>query len=151
LTIWEEELPVKRTLISVAAIALIAASALAPLSTAAQDPVALTIESWRNDDLTIWQDQIIPAFETANPGITVTFAPTPPTEYNAALQTKLEGGTAGDLITCRPFDASLALFEAGYLTSLNDLCPGWPTSVTSPRAPGSPMTARTCSACRWPR
>jgi raffinose/stachyose/melibiose transport system substrate-binding protein len=112
---------VKRTFVPGAAIALIAVSALAPLATTAQDPVALTIESWRNDDLTIWEDQIIPAFEAANPGITVTFGPTPPTEYNAALQTKLEGGTAGDLITCRPFDASLALFEAGYLTSLNEL------------------------------
>jgi raffinose/stachyose/melibiose transport system substrate-binding protein len=34
----------------------------------AQD-VTLTIESWRNDDLPIWQDTIIPAFEAANPGI----------------------------------------------------------------------------------
>jgi len=33
----------------------------------------------------------------------------------------LEGGTAGDLITCRPFDQSLALFDKGYLASLNDL------------------------------
>src|SRR5262245_11182207 len=96
-------------------------SALAPLATTAQDPVELTIESWRTDDLAIWQDQIIPAFEAANPGITVTFAPTPPTEYNAALLSKLEGGTAGDLITCRPFDNSLALYDEGYLTSLNDL------------------------------
>ena len=51
----------------------------------------------------------------------MTFAPTAPTEYNAALNTKLEGGTAGDLITCRPFDPSLGLFNRGYLASLNDL------------------------------
>ena len=44
-----------------------------------------------------------------------------PAEYNAALNAKLEGGTAGDLITCRPFDASLALYDQGYLASLNDL------------------------------
>ena len=37
------------------------------------------------------------------------------------LNTKLEGGTAGDLITCRPFDASLTLFQNGNLASLNDL------------------------------
>jgi len=49
------------------------------------------------------------------------FAPTAPTEYNAALNAKLEGGTGGDLITCRPFDASLALFNKGYLAPLNDL------------------------------
>jgi raffinose/stachyose/melibiose transport system substrate-binding protein len=33
----------------------------------------------------------------------------------------LEGGTAGDLITCRPFDASLSLFDKGYLADLTDL------------------------------
>jgi raffinose/stachyose/melibiose transport system substrate-binding protein len=82
---------------------------------------SLVIESWRNDDLTIWQDVIIPAFNEVHPEIEVTFAPTAPDEYNGVLNSKLEGGTAGDLITCRPFDASLALYEAGYLASLNDL------------------------------
>jgi raffinose/stachyose/melibiose transport system substrate-binding protein len=81
----------------------------------------LTIESWRNDDLTIWQDQIIPAFQAQHPDIKVTFAPTAPAEYNAALNSKLEAGSAGDLITCRPFDASLALYDKGYLASLADL------------------------------
>jgi raffinose/stachyose/melibiose transport system substrate-binding protein len=85
------------------------------------EEVTLTIESWRNDDLTIWQDTIIPAFEARYPNIHVVFAPTAPAEYNAALNTKLAGGTAGDLITCRPFDASLALFEEGNLAPLNDL------------------------------
>jgi raffinose/stachyose/melibiose transport system substrate-binding protein len=85
------------------------------------ETVTLTIESWRNDDLSIWQDIIIPAFEAQNPGIKVVFSPAPPTEYNAALNAKLEGGTAGDLITCRPFDASLALFDQGFLADLTDL------------------------------
>jgi raffinose/stachyose/melibiose transport system substrate-binding protein len=87
----------------------------------AGEKVTLTIESWRNDDIKIWQDTIIPAFEAKYPNIHVEFAPTAPAEYNGVLNTKLEGGTAGDLITCRPFDASLALFQKGYLTSLNDL------------------------------
>ena len=86
----------------------------------AQD-ATLTIESWRNDDLTLWQDQIIPAFEAANPGIKVNFTPSAPAEYNAVLNSKLGAGSAGDLITCRPFDASLALYEAGHLTDLSDL------------------------------
>src|SRR5437667_6720299 len=94
-------------------------------TTAAQAPsgekVTLTIESWRNDDLSIWSDKIIPAFEAKNPNIHVVFAPTAPTEYNAALNTKLEGGTAGDLITCRPFDLSLGLFKQGFLAPVNDL------------------------------
>ena len=86
----------------------------------AQD-ATLTIESWRNDDLTLWQDQIIPAFEAANPGIKVNFTPSAPAEYNAVLNSKLGAGSAGDLISCRPFDASLALYEAGHLTDLSDL------------------------------
>ncbi|MEA2023110.1 MAG: ABC transporter substrate-binding protein [Actinomycetota bacterium] len=93
-------------------------------TTAAPDTgetVELVIESWRNDDLSIWQDKLIPAFEADNPGIKVTFAPTAPAEYNAVLQGRLEGGTAGDLITCRPFDASLDLYDAGHLADITDL------------------------------
>lgn len=86
----------------------------------AQD-VTLTIESWRNDDLSIWQDKIIPAFEAANPGIKLNFAPMQPTEYNAALNSKLDGGSAGDIVTCRPFDASLQLFDKGQLADLTGL------------------------------
>ena len=81
----------------------------------------LTIESWRNDDLTIWQDTIIPAFEAAHPDIKVVFAPSAPAEYNAALNSKLSAGSAGDLITCRPFDASLELYKQGHLADLSGL------------------------------
>jgi raffinose/stachyose/melibiose transport system substrate-binding protein len=94
---------------------------LAGMGTAYAEDVTLTIESWRTDDLSVWQDKIIPAFEAANPGIKVVFSPTAPTEYNAALNAKLEGGSAGDIITCRPFDASLELFNKGYLAPLTDL------------------------------
>lgn len=93
----------------------------APEAAPAAEEVTLTIESWRNDDLTIWSDVIIPAFEAKYPNIKVVFAPSAPAEYNGVLNTKLEGGTAGDLITCRPFDASLKLFEKGYLAPLTDL------------------------------
>ncbi len=87
----------------------------------AQEPVTLTIESWRNDDIAIWNDVIIPAFEAAHPEINLEFAPTAPAEYNAALNSKLQAGSAGDLITCRPFDASLELFNNGQLADLSDL------------------------------
>ena len=86
----------------------------------AQD-ATLNIESWRNDDLALWQDKIIPAFEAKHPGIKVNFSPSAPAEYNAVLNSKLDAGSAGDLITCRPFDASLALYENGHLTDLSDL------------------------------
>jgi len=106
--------------LSVLALAVALVLAVSPRTSLAQGE-ALVIESWRNDDLTIWQDTIIPAFNAQYPDIEVVFAPSPPADYNALLNSKLEAGTAGDLITCRPFDASLELFNQGYLASLNDL------------------------------
>ena len=64
---------------------LLATSILGTAGIAQAEDVTLTVESWRNDDLAIWQEKIIPAFEAKNPGIKVVFAPTAPTEYNAAL------------------------------------------------------------------
>ncbi|MDP9138223.1 MAG: ABC transporter substrate-binding protein, partial [Pseudomonadota bacterium] len=99
---------------------LLAASVLAGLSGSVLAG-SLKIESWRNDDADIWKNKIIPAFNAKYPDIQVEFAPTPPKDYNASLNARLEGGTAGDLITCRPFDASLDLFNKGHLAALNDL------------------------------
>lgn len=99
---------------------LLAAVATVAL-TGAASAGKLAIESWRNDDATIWKEKIIPAFQAKHPDITVEFTPTAPAEYNAALNARLEGGTAGDIITCRPFDASLELFNKGHLAALNDL------------------------------
>ena len=56
-----------------------------------------------------------------HPDIKVQFKADPPTEYNAALNARLAGGTAGDIITCRPFDASLDLFKKGNLVAVNDV------------------------------
>ncbi|MGJ4857312.1 ABC transporter substrate-binding protein [Labrys sp. La1] len=93
---------------------------LAATAASAQD-ATLTIESWRNDDLAIWQEKLIPAFEKANPGVKVNFTPSAPPEYNAALNAKLDAGSAGDVIACRPFDASLELYKKGHLTDLSAL------------------------------
>lgn len=90
-------------------------------SNAALAEVTINVESWRNDDLLIWQKSIIPAFEASHPGIKVKFTPSAPAEYNAVLNSKLDAGSAGDLITCRPFDASLSLYEAGHLAAVQDL------------------------------
>ncbi|MCM5558380.1 ABC transporter substrate-binding protein [Pleomorphomonas sp. JP5] len=101
--------------------ALLASSILAGVGSAMAADVTLNIESWRNDDLQIWQEQIIPTFEAKHPGIKVTFSPSAPTEYNAALNAKLDAGSAGDLVACRPFDTSLQLFEKGKLEDLTGL------------------------------
>jgi len=103
------------------ALASVSAWALLAAAPAVAADVTLTIESWRNDDLPIWQEKIIPAFEKGHPGIKLNFQPTAPKEYNAALNSKLDAGTAGDVIACRPFDASLELFKKGQLAGANDI------------------------------
>ncbi|MBB3390047.1 raffinose/stachyose/melibiose transport system substrate-binding protein [Rhizobium sp. BK275] len=100
---------------------LLASSLLSSAGLVHAADVTLTVESWRNDDLQIWQEKIIPAFEAKNPGIKIVFSPTAPTEYNASLNAKLDAGSAGDIITCRPFDASLELFNKKQLVDLTSL------------------------------
>lgn len=107
----------KSTLFSGAALAAV----LVAVAGSAHADTTLKIESWRSDDQAVWDEKIIPAFEKSHPGIKVVFAPTAPTEYNAALNARLDGGTAGDLIVCRPFDGSLALFKKGQLTDITGL------------------------------
>jgi len=95
------------------------AAAAALLCSGLASAGTLTIESWRVDDKAQWDEVLLPAFQKANPGITVKFAPTSPPEYNSALNARLSAGSAGDLITCRPFDVSLDLFKKGHLDTLN--------------------------------
>lgn len=89
------------------------------LLTAKAGAGTLVIDSWRVDDKALWESVLIPAFQRSHPDITVRFAPTAPTEYDAALASRLAAGTAGDLVACRPFDASLALYRKGYLERLD--------------------------------
>jgi raffinose/stachyose/melibiose transport system substrate-binding protein len=110
---------VKSTIRVVAGAGVAWAALLAGLSFAQAG--SLKIESWRNDDADIWNSQIIPAFNKKYPDISIEFAPMAPKEYNAALNARLAGGTAGDLITCKPFDASLDLYNKKNLDALNDL------------------------------
>ena len=79
----------------------------------------LVLESWRTDDKTLWDTVLLPAFTKTHPGITVKFTPTAPPEYNSVVAARLASGSAGDLITCRPFDVSLDLYKKGHLEKLN--------------------------------
>lgn len=88
---------------------------------AAQDEVVeLTMGSWRTEDIEQW-DMIIAAFNEEFPNIQVSFEPTLNTEYDQSLKASLDAGGGPDLITCRPFDISLALFEQGYLADVTDI------------------------------
>ena len=85
------------------------------------DPVTITLGSWRTEDLAVWQDKILPVFMAAHPDIKVEFAPINTNEYNAAIQSQIEGGAGPDLITCRPFDVNNEWIGRGYFTKLDGL------------------------------
>lgn len=93
---------------------------LAVPGAAQDDVVELVMGSWRTEDIEQW-DSILAAFNLEYPNIKVSFEPTLNTEYDASLLASLEAGTGPDLITCRPFDVSLALYEKGFLESVTDM------------------------------
>ncbi|MBZ6073195.1 ABC transporter substrate-binding protein [Aeromonas schubertii] len=94
----------------------------------------LVIESWRTDDQALWEQKIIPTFEASHPGIKVRFHPVQNVNYMPTLLDNLKGGKAGDLITCRPFDDSLALFKAGHLAEVTEMAgmENFPSFAQSP-------------------
>ena len=84
------------------------------------EAVELTMGSWRVDDVA-QMERILAAFSAANPGITITFQPTNPPDYNPTLQTQLDTGTAPDLFYLRSFATSRNLFAAGHIESLEPM------------------------------
>ncbi len=115
----------------VAAAAAVLTSACAPSATpvttgggtsapaAAGEKTVLTLGSWRTEDLAMWEDEILPAFEKSHPDIDVKFAATNTNEYNAAIQSQVDGGTGPDLITCRPYDVNRSWIKKGYFETLD--------------------------------
>lgn len=103
-----------------AALAAFLLATVVPVSAQSGEVVDLVFGSWRTEDISQW-DTILAAFNEAYPNIRVSFEPTRTTEYDASLQASLESGTGPDLLTCRPFDQSLALYERGYLQDVTGL------------------------------
>lgn len=97
-------------------------------ATKAADVVTLTMGSWRTDDVDA-MNKVLAAFSKDHPNIKIEFDPTNPPDYNAALQTQFEGGTAPDLMYTRSFSPTDQLYASGYLASLQDL-PGLKDAFT---------------------
>lgn len=104
-----------------AAALAVGASLLVLAGAAMAQETTLTLGSWRTEDIAVWQDKILPAFHTAHPEIKVEFAPVNTNEYNAAIQSQIEGGAGPDLITCRPFDVNAEWIKRGYFSKLDGL------------------------------
>jgi raffinose/stachyose/melibiose transport system substrate-binding protein len=96
--------------------------------------VVLTMGSWRTEDVE-QMNRILARFHERYPAISVKYDPTVNTEYNAALQAQLAGGTGPDLFYLRSFATSRVMFEKGYLEPLDNL-PGLKENFTpAMRAP----------------
>ena len=107
-------------LIKVLVIGAVAFATLQLVIPAKAQGTTLIIESWRAGDESVW-DTIIADFNKTHPEITVKFQPTKPDQYNGALSAKLSSGTAGDIITCRPFTLSLVMYQNKQLADLTSL------------------------------
>lgn len=84
------------------------------------DEVVLTMHSWRVED-TEGYKKIIQAFEAENPGIKINFKPFKATEYNTILNTALQSNSGPDIMQLRPYQAGMALADAGYLEPLDSI------------------------------
>ncbi|GAA1923926.1 ABC transporter substrate-binding protein [Microbacterium aoyamense] len=85
------------------------------------DQTTITLATWRTEDTTLWETEVIPVFEAEHPDIKVVYQPTDTNDYNATIQASVDGGTAADLIMCRPFDVNRAWIADGYFDDLSGL------------------------------
>jgi len=74
--------------------------------------------SWRQEDVKAY-NEIIAAFEKANPDIKVNFSAHPATEYNTIIATALAAGEGPDIIQTRSYGGLEALAKPGYLEPLD--------------------------------
>ncbi len=86
----------------------------------AEGATELVLGSWRVDDVAQMQN-ILDAFNAEHPDITVSFDPTNPPDYNAALRAQLEGGTGPDLMYLRSYATSRELFADGFIEPLDGM------------------------------
>jgi len=94
----------------------------------AKTSAALTLGSWRADDVAQWT-ALLAEYKKAT-GVEIKFQPVNPPDYNATLRTQLEGGTGPDLIFARSYATGQELYSAGYFGDCTDI-PGVSTNFTA--------------------
>jgi raffinose/stachyose/melibiose transport system substrate-binding protein len=81
------------------------------------EPITIRFTSWRAEDAEMWT-RILDKWDELDTGITVEYQPVVPTEYDSVLNTKLQGGTAEEIIFLRAFDGGRILYDAGYVEEI---------------------------------
>jgi len=87
---------------------------------AVEEPVTITITSWRTEDIDR-MNNINAVFMEKYPNITVDFQPVKDDEYDAQLITSLEAGVGADIIVLRSFDSGEIVYNSGFMQDLNDI------------------------------
>jgi raffinose/stachyose/melibiose transport system substrate-binding protein len=129
----------KKTILSISAIALMAALALPLFAAGGKDAGAsgktvLTMGSWRTDDVS-QMNKLLAEYQKIKPNVEIQFRPTNPPDYNATLRLQLDGGTGPDLMYARSYAPGQELFKAGYFADCTDI-PGVTANFSaSNRAP----------------
>jgi raffinose/stachyose/melibiose transport system substrate-binding protein len=90
-----------------------------PLSMARADE--LKLETWRVEDVWVWENHLLPIFYQTPKSSPIEVSPSVPMDYDKLLLEGFEKGTAGDMVACRPFDRSFDLFEKGYLEDITHM------------------------------
>ncbi|SNY53491.1 extracellular solute-binding protein [Paractinoplanes atraurantiacus] len=102
------------------AVTLAAACSSGTGSSSSNDNKTLTLASVDQGSI----EDVIKAFEAANPGVKVTFTTSGADQYQAQIRTQLSSGTAPDVMTVWPGNgnpgATYVLAKPGYLLDLSD-------------------------------
>ena len=88
--------------------------------TALPQEVVLTMASWRSDDVE-QMNRIFAKFNERYPNISIKYDTGYQPDYDTPLLAQLEDGTGPDLLYLRSLADSHALYERGFLESLDDL------------------------------
>lgn len=110
---------------AVLATGLVACSASADSDSESDGPiedVTLTLSTWAHTEQTgVWFDEIIPAFEKANPGITIDIQQIAFADYISTVTTQSVAGAGPDIVHVpTPVSSLPAWADAGFLEPLDD-------------------------------
>ncbi len=83
-----------------------------------EDVIPVLVETWNPSTEPIWD-----RFEKQYEGLPVdiAFVPVESSAFDEEIRARLDAGTAGDIIGCRPHDRSRTLYNAGHLADLSDM------------------------------
>lgn len=89
-----------------------------------REPVTVTIWSWREDDVPVWQAAVA-ALQGTWPGLAVEVEVSDATEFSTKVSTAMQGGQGPDIITTRAGEGYFRPYaEANMFVPLTDKVPG---------------------------